>query len=581
MNTKLKTNKDPKEKDKEKRVEQDINDIKSRLRKNPNKTRPLYLEEYPDKKVKPKENSIILSEKEVCRKILEEIKNDEKSILFRQPAIKAFNDKEDKDYYKQQIKEPRDLGNITKKLKSTKYTAKEFHTDLELCWSNATLFNDNSTEAYKCAKYLKDLSDKLYKQYGLFEFINKEKEKEKEKDEIKNDENNININNNINGNNNIDIQKDENKIEINNEENKDENKVENKENNDISNNEKTNEIIIDNTNKEKENNNKNINDNNINNNKIIGKKRKRNDDITELNETKEKKVEKKKEIYTYSDIKNKFCIRHPMLTCPNEIPKLVRKNFIKRKKRTKKVEKQIINKKENHMHHSIFQHLIYINRDKRQIILEKDYPRKINWEWIKFNNNNNNKSTQKSDKEEVEIDISIGASENILDNNNNNNENGNNKSRINMTKEEINKIEKEQMAKFDINFNMENVYDLEYKKDFNKKTSMKDLDKINNSNNQYNLYNIGNIKTNMNDPNHINHRNNTKKNDKNFGLRNEIAKYFDKLSDNIMIELLVYIENIRPQSIKELANDTIYINMELFNDETFSKVLEFVKKFEQ
>ena len=51
MNTKLKTNKDPKEKDKEKRVEQDINDIKSRLRKNPNKTRPLYLEEYPDKKV--------------------------------------------------------------------------------------------------------------------------------------------------------------------------------------------------------------------------------------------------------------------------------------------------------------------------------------------------------------------------------------------------------------------------------------------------------------------------------------------------------------------------------------------------
>ena len=62
-------------------------------------------------------------------------------------------------------------------------------------------------------------------------------------------------------------------------------------------------------------------------------------------------------------------------------------------------------------------------------------------------------------------------------------------------------------------------------------------------------------------------------------LRVEIAKYFDNLSDSNMIELLVYIENIRPQSIRILDNDTIYIDMEAFNEETFNKVFEFVKKF--
>ena len=69
------------------------------------------------------------------------------------------------------------------------------------------------------------------------------------------------------------------------------------------------------------------------------------------------------------------------------------------------------------------------------------------------------------------------------------------------------------------------------------------------------------------------------KDEKKMQLRLEIAKYFDNLSDSNMVELLVYIENIRPQSIRILENDTIYINMEEFNEETFNKVFEFVKKF--
>ena len=567
------------EKEEEKRNDKKANDIRSRLRKNPNKTKPLYVEEYHDKKYKGKENEIPPSEKEVCRKILETLKSDNKSILFRQPAIKLFTEKEDKDSYKQQIKEPRDLGNITKKLKSTKYTAKEFHDDLELCWSNALLFNNNDTDAYKDAEYLKDLSDKLYKEYGLFNFINndiekekgKEKELEKNKEEIKDSE----------GNNNS-VQSEENKI-INNEP-----KIENTE---------SNNNIINNDN-ENNNNETNVEKNNTSNksNKIIGKKRKRNDDLGELLENiKEKKTERRREIKTFNfnDITNKFIIRHPLITNPFQIPKLVRKNFTKRKKRLTKVDKNICIKKEkekeNHIHHCKLKHLFYIHKDRRPEFNEKEYQRKINFEWVELLHLNNglNKNICKEEKEEIEIDISFSAKDDSqnnkykenIDSNSNKYNNDIIKLNENLNKNNISLTQKEkaQMSKFDINYNTENVYDLESKKDLSK-TGIKEMNKSNNLNNQYNLYNIGNIKTNMNEHNYTNQRNN-KKNDKNFGLRSEIAKYFDQLSDSLMIELLVYIENIRPQAIKELANDTIYINMELFNDETFTKVLEFVKKY--
>jgi hypothetical protein len=143
------------EKDEEKRTDVETNDIRSRLRKNPNKTKPLYTDEYIDKKNRKKESQTMqANEKEICRTILDILKKDEKSALFRQPAIKAFTDKEDRDYYKQQIKEPRDLGNITKKLKSTKYSAKEFYEDVELCRSNAQLFKPKDITSYPFSKGL-------------------------------------------------------------------------------------------------------------------------------------------------------------------------------------------------------------------------------------------------------------------------------------------------------------------------------------------------------------------------------------------------------------------------------------------
>ena len=47
-------NKSNVEKEEEKRNEAEANDIRSRLRKNPNKTKPLYADEYTDKKNRKK-----------------------------------------------------------------------------------------------------------------------------------------------------------------------------------------------------------------------------------------------------------------------------------------------------------------------------------------------------------------------------------------------------------------------------------------------------------------------------------------------------------------------------------------------
>ena len=62
-------------------------------------------------------------------------------------------------------------------------------------------------------------------------------------------------------------------------------------------------------------------------------------------------------------------------------------------------------------------------------------------------------------------------------------------------------------------------------------------------------------------------------------MRIEIAKNLDNLTDSNMIDLLVYLENIRPQAIRILENDTIYIDMEAFNEDTFKKVMDFIKNY--
>ena len=62
-------------------------------------------------------------------------------------------------------------------------------------------------------------------------------------------------------------------------------------------------------------------------------------------------------------------------------------------------------------------------------------------------------------------------------------------------------------------------------------------------------------------------------------MKHLIAKQLDKLSDGNIVDVLVYIENIRPNAIKLFPNDTIYIDMDLFSTETINKLIEYLKKF--
>ena len=61
-----------------------------------------------------------------------------------------------------------------------------------------------------------------------------------------------------------------------------------------------------------------------------------------------------------------------------------------------------------------------------------------------------------------------------------------------------------------------------------------------------------------------------------FELRKEVINIINNLSDEEVVDLLVFLENIRPQAIEELPNDTIYINIEQFNDDTFIKVFDYL-----
>ena len=61
-------------------------------------------------------------------------------------------------------------------------------------------------------------------------------------------------------------------------------------------------------------------------------------------------------------------------------------------------------------------------------------------------------------------------------------------------------------------------------------------------------------------------------------LRFAIAKNLDKLTDDGMIALLNYLEIISPQSIRILEDDTVYVNMESFSEDTFEKVDDFIGK---
>ena len=603
------------------------NDIKNQLRKNHNKKKVNHEGDLIPKKVKKVSGSYW---RDPCKDILEILKKDEKASLFRHPAVKSFRSQRDKEYYKEKIKEPRDLGTITKKLKHENYTPKEFRNDIELCWSNAISFNEDDTEVYKYALYLKDLSDKLFKEKGfdyILEKYNNEKDKEtsnsvaEEKDLNMNDNTN-NSNNNTNDSNNTGDKINFNEIlengikeknGVNSEENDSGNdkviKKDKKRKDSI----ETNSSVKSNKDDDSYNGNKHKKHHH---HKLTGKKRRRHrhkkedkgedkdkdkEKTKEENNEEEKKEKKRgrkrrkidnddiikisKKKINFDDIKKKYPINYPVIASPEEIEKMTQK---KGKNKIKKMVK--LNNKNHDNHYKRRAKNANNNKVNNINIVEKD-----------------KKATYKFDWQPLEKDNEQDVDYILIDNQN---------------ESDRRRIENEQMANYDINCNSDNtpnvplklkntitnhsninsITEVPQKKKKNEITKNKNI--INNNINDINNVNIINNETdenkNINNIEIVQTSNNVsidnsineikmvtepistvkivdKSYEKSMELRIEIARYFDNLTDSNMIDLLVYIENIRPQSIRILENDTIYIDMEAFNEDTFNRVIEYIK----
>ena len=619
------------------------NDIKSRLRKNPNKTKSLYTDEQNPKKDKKNSDSYW---RDICREIVDILKKEESSDLFRHPAVNSFSSVKDKEIYKQRIPNPRDLGTITKKLKSDNYSPVEFRKDIGLCWSNAIEFNEVNTEAYQCALVLRKLTNELYKEKGMDDIIakyNNDKENNKDKDsgeekDVNTNDNTNNSNNNTNDSNNTNDKLNEsigenNTKEKNSKEDDKDSNMSNKSNKDDDsyNESETKKHKL--TGKKRHRHNKHKEDKkekkhhrdkdkddedkkekkekDKNNDKKRGRRRKKidNDNII--------KISKRK--INFEDLIKKYPINFPVIASPEEIDKMAIK---KGKNKIKKMIK-LNNSGKNNNHNHDKNHNHDLVQPKPEIHKKRGRPPAVNivenfdnvennnkkikytfdWEFInnnKFDNSNRKLETQLKEEEEEKYEPERRKIENEQMSNYDTNCNGdnipvknNNKNKVIKTKilnenihgtENIQKKKKNEGNKNKINNNSIT---------FNNNV-IKEVH-INNNDNNNNI-NINSDKENQQDNNiEINANDITIKEiqlltnannavkivekglDKSLDLRIEIARYFDNLTDSNFIDLLVYIENIRPQSIRILENDTIYIDMEAFNEDTFNKVFSYIK----
>ena len=591
------------------------NDIKSRLRKNPNKTKNLYTDDNHPKKIKKNSDSYW---KEVCREILDILKKDEKSDLFRQPAVKSFSSQEDKEFYRQRIKEPRDLGTISKKLKSDNYSPKDFCDDIELCWSNAISFNEENTEAYQSALYLRELANKLFKEKEIEEIIDKyNNEKENNKDSGEEKDVNTNDNTNNSNNNTNDSNNTPESMDNNNAKEKDKSTKEDDKESNISN--KSN----------KDDDSYNESDNKKH--KMTGKKRHRHKHKDkEKNKDKEdkkhrhdedKKVKKRgprrkkidndniikisKRKINFSDLEKKYPIKYPVLLSPEQIDKMAIK---KGKNKIKKMVKLTnFGKNQNHENNNNNKIEIHKKRGRPPAInivntieTNNKISYKFDWEFLQNNNKDNKKLEEQINIEDNKYEIDRRKIENEQMSNYDTNCNGdkvqtnhkhkaiNHNININGT-ENIPKKKKNEGNKNKINNNNNNNVSIITNNNAIKEIQIDNNDKNKNKNNESGKK-VNNVEINNNNDVSIKELdlltniNNAvkiveKKVDKSLDLRIEIARNFDALTDSNMIDLLVYIENIRPQSIRILENDTIYIDMEAFNEDTFNKVFTFIKSF--
>ena len=150
------------------------NSIGARLRKNPQKMKPIFSSDELSNTTSELQTTTSISENELnkCKYILEKIKKHDKSLYFRAPAVRCFETEKEKGYYKSVISHPQDLGQITKKLNSKKYdNIQNFYDDLTLIWNNAQKFNEKYSTVYSDSVFMRKYVEKLFKENEIFDQI--------------------------------------------------------------------------------------------------------------------------------------------------------------------------------------------------------------------------------------------------------------------------------------------------------------------------------------------------------------------------------------------------------------------------
>ena len=189
MDEEMKPLHNPEELNKLSELEIQDNEIRSRLRKNPKKTVLLYSAENLNKFEKKKKvipTDLKEEDLKLFRNIIDKLNSKEESFYFRTSPFKQFETKEDKQIYKSIISHPMDLSHISKKINNLKYaTYQDFYDDIVLIWDNAQTFNLKDSVFYKDAEYMRDYTEKIFKEKKI-----DDKVKHKEKKDFQNSEEN-------------------------------------------------------------------------------------------------------------------------------------------------------------------------------------------------------------------------------------------------------------------------------------------------------------------------------------------------------------------------------------------------------
>jgi len=185
------------------------NETRRKLRKNPKKTVLLYSAENLNKFEKKKKiTPTDLKDEDIklFKNILEKLRINPKSYYFRSSPLKQFETKEDKQIYRSIVTHPMDLSHILKKINNQKYnTYQDFYNDIVLIWDNAQLFNQVGTVFYEDADFMRTYTEKIFKEKKVDDkVVFKEKqifeENNENNEEINNEESNNNEEDNDNSN---------------------------------------------------------------------------------------------------------------------------------------------------------------------------------------------------------------------------------------------------------------------------------------------------------------------------------------------------------------------------------------------